>query len=308
MSPTCWQVSTPITPSFRRLPARRRVPRRLDGVLRAYAPKRTARCPLSPVVPSPYGSVPLLGVVPDLPMLGESTLRDLEHALEGDLIAGHRYRPLHFGVNDAFLVTTGLRRFLRRAFQQRDRSWNRPLFVTHATRDDLLLGFLAHHQKKMAAQCGQIDGDNDWAGRDTCAILSASSVAFRPTILTHPPPTAHTPPCTTYSSPMRSPRPAGAMVLSIGASKSFPDLVDYPDDREPLSYLTKMAKDTDAPVLITQHGTVDALERIKKFTAKHTVDDFSREIVSSSSLTKVGSSCVLRSPWPSWPYLEEPQL
>ena len=66
------------------------------------------------------------------------------------------------------------------------------------------------------------------------------------------------------------------MVLSIGASKSFPDLVDYPDDREPLSYLTKMAKDTDAPVLITQHGTVDALERIKKFTAKHNVDDFSR--------------------------------
>jgi len=174
--------------------------------------------------------VPLLGVVPDLPYLSESTLHDLEIALGADLIAGHRCRHLHFRPDDAFLVTTGLRRFLRRAFEQREFGWDRPLFVTHATRDDLLLGFLAHHQKKLAEQGGRI-GDDDWAG---------------------------------------------AMVLSVGASATFPDLVEHSDDVEPLSYLMRMAVDTDAPVMITPLGTVDALERIKSFTAKHNVNDFSR--------------------------------
>jgi len=173
--------------------------------------------------------VPLLGVVPDLPTLAELTLHDLEIALEADLIAGHRYRPLHFDAKDAFLVTTGLRRFLRRAFQQRE--WRRPLFVSHATRDDLLLGFLAHHQKKMAQQAGEIHGEDHWAG---------------------------------------------AMVLSVGASEAFPDIEQFSEDLKPHSYLTRMAVDTDAPVLVTQLGTMDALERIKKFTAKHNVNDLSR--------------------------------
>ncbi|KAL1503498.1 hypothetical protein AB1Y20_011979 [Prymnesium parvum] len=172
--------------------------------------------------------VPLLGVVPDLPYLGKATLGDLEGVLEANLLAGHRCRGLHYGVHDAFLVTTGLRRFLRRAFEQREANWNRPLFVTHATRDDLLLGFLAHHQKKMKQQENEIHGADMWAG---------------------------------------------AIVLSIGASRNFPDLEFVADDHQPLSYLVKMAVDTDAPVLITNKGTVDALECIKSFTAKHNITD-----------------------------------
>ena len=78
--------------------------------------------------------VPLLGVVPDLPYLGYSSLRDIEHALEGNLLAGDKCRGLHYGQNDIFLITTGLRRFLRRAFQQREKLWRRPLFVTHSVR------------------------------------------------------------------------------------------------------------------------------------------------------------------------------
>jgi len=172
--------------------------------------------------------VPLLGVVPDLPFLGEASLQSLESALSAELIAGEKCRSLHYGTDDAFLVTTGLRRFLRRAFEQRA-EWRRPLFVTHATRDDLLLGFLAHHQKKMKQQDGRVSGKTDWAG---------------------------------------------AMILSVGASKAFPDLDDgFPDDVQPLEYLLKMAKATDAPVLITKLGTVDALERVRSFTAKHTIND-----------------------------------
>ena len=75
--------------------------------------------------------VPLLGVVPELAYLGQPTLRDLERALQGELIAGLKCRNMHYGVTDAFLVTTGLRRFLRRAFQQRDKV-SRRVYTTHA--------------------------------------------------------------------------------------------------------------------------------------------------------------------------------
>mmetsp|Transcript_74503 Transcript_74503/g.148080 ORF Transcript_74503/g.148080 Transcript_74503/m.148080 type:complete len:403 (-) Transcript_74503:370-1578(-) len=175
--------------------------------------------------------VPLLGVVPDMAYLGRPTLANLCSALQGELLAGERCARLHYGVDDAFLITTGLRRFLRRAFEQREKVWRRPLFVTHATRDDLLLGFLAHHQR-VRAQLGDISPQaSDWAG---------------------------------------------AMVLSTGASKAFPDLQEHMDDIEPLSYLVDMAKQVDAPVIITSLGTIDALEAIKKYTAKHNINDTSR--------------------------------
>ena len=134
-------------------------------------------------------------------------------------------------------MTTGLRRFLRRAFQQREKLWRRPLFVTHATRDDLLLGFLNHHQKMMTQQGGRVTDAEDWAG---------------------------------------------AMVLSVGASAQFPDLdADVAEDdaiaeRIPFSYLTQMAVDLDAPVLVTSLGTLDALDRMKTFTAKHNINDTRR--------------------------------
>lgn len=93
--------------------------------------------------------------MPDLPFLGKASLRDLEGALDAKLLAGGRCRGLHYGSNDAFLVTTGLRRFLRRAFEQRAENWTRPLVVTHATRDDLLLGCagtcLIRHPRLLAA-------------------------------------------------------------------------------------------------------------------------------------------------------------
>jgi len=203
-------------------------------VLNKVQPEKVdmVRDKMSKVLRERWG-VPLLGVVPELPYLGQPTLGDLELALGGELIAGSKRRRLHYKTDDAFLVTTGLRRFLRRAFQQRDSTWMRPLFVTHATRDDLLLGFLAHHQKRMTQQGGEIHGKDDWAG---------------------------------------------AMVLSCGASKAFPDLQehDHADDREPLEYLMQMALDTDAPVIVTKFGTVDALETIKTYTAKHNINDRSR--------------------------------
>ena len=74
--------------------------------------------------------VPLLGVVPDMAYLGRPTLANLCSALQGELLAGERCARLHYGVDDAFLITTGLRRFLRRAFEQREKVWRRPRIHT----------------------------------------------------------------------------------------------------------------------------------------------------------------------------------
>lgn len=146
--------------------------------------------------------MPLLGVVPELPYLGQPTLGDLELALGGELIAGSKRRRLHYKTDDAFLVTTGLRRFLRRAFQQRDSTWMRPLFVTHATRDDLLLGFLAHHQKRMTQQASRpisLGKDRALATAQLCP--SACHVES-----THALPGGHVAACLCATSGRRDPR------------------------------------------------------------------------------------------------------
>ena len=120
--------------------------------------------------------------------------------------------------------------------EHQEQKAKRPLVVTHASRDDLFLGFLAHHQKAVASQSLGADEeprDEDWAG---------------------------------------------AMVLGCGTSANFPDLSGEPkrEECEPMSYLTKMAAEVNAPVLLTKLGTFDALETITSFTAKHNIRDRAR--------------------------------
>jgi len=178
--------------------------------------------------------VPLLGAVTDLPVLGRASLHELQKVLGAKLISGEKFSSLDYNLTDAFLVTTGLRRFLNRAFQSNARKvWKRPLFVTHSTRDDLVLGFLAHHQKMMSKQGGQFDGEDDWAG---------------------------------------------AMVVSTGTSAAWPDVdADHADEPEALlPYLKEMAAHTDAPILVTNLGTMDSLTQIKGHTGKHNIHAIAR--------------------------------
>jgi hypothetical protein len=70
--------------------------------------------------------VPLLGVVPDLPYLGTTTLRDIEMALDANLLGGAKCRGLHYGVNDIFLVTTTVARALAARPARRRRATPRP--------------------------------------------------------------------------------------------------------------------------------------------------------------------------------------
>lgn len=107
--------------------------------------------------------VPLLGVVPDLPFLGKPTLHDVEKACEAELLAGLHCRSKHYSHLNVELITTGIRRFMRKATQFDQ--WRRPLFVTHCTRDDVVLGYLALHQHfRVTEHEDRRAGIEPWAG------------------------------------------------------------------------------------------------------------------------------------------------
>ncbi|KAH9107147.1 hypothetical protein LEN26_014354 [Aphanomyces euteiches] len=85
--------------------------------------------------------IPLLGVVPDLPRLAQHSMMDYEDLFHTELLSGHARRMQQYkSVN---LVTSGLRRFL---VELSSNEFNDTLFVAHASRNDIILGFLSHSQ------------------------------------------------------------------------------------------------------------------------------------------------------------------
>ncbi|CAK4075938.1 unnamed protein product [Aphanomyces euteiches] len=85
--------------------------------------------------------IPLLGVVPDLPLLAQHSMMDYEDLFHTELLSGHARRMQQYkSVN---LVTSGLRRFL---VELSSNEFNDTLFVAHASRNDIILGFLSHSQ------------------------------------------------------------------------------------------------------------------------------------------------------------------
>eukprot|EP00980_Cylindrotheca_fusiformis_P021192 scaffold8150_cov118-Cylindrotheca_fusiformis.AAC.1 len=88
-----------------------------------------------------WGGVPLLGCVPDRPFLGHPALSDLERLFQTKLITGEEHRLRHYTVKDVKIVATSLQVFLHTLRTDPSRS----LYVCHASRNDILLGFLLDH-------------------------------------------------------------------------------------------------------------------------------------------------------------------
>jgi len=91
--------------------------------------------------------IPLLGCVPDRPYLGHPALADLETLFKTKLISGVKHRFRHYTVPDITLVTTSLTRFLTNLRERPSRS----LYLCHATREDIVIGFLAEYQRRKRA-------------------------------------------------------------------------------------------------------------------------------------------------------------
>ena len=98
---------------------------------------------------------PILGIVPDRPYLGCPALADIESNFGSVLLSGseHRYRHYDVGSNvqgrsiGMSMITTDLAAFLRTMQRQEDNS--RTLFICHATRDDVILGFLGEYRRRV---------------------------------------------------------------------------------------------------------------------------------------------------------------
>ncbi|CAJ1953486.1 unnamed protein product [Cylindrotheca closterium] len=88
-----------------------------------------------------WDGVPLLGCVPDRPFLGCPALSDLEKLFKTKLLTGENHKLRHYRVQDMNLVATSLQVFLHTLRKNPSRS----LYVCHASRNDILLGFLMDH-------------------------------------------------------------------------------------------------------------------------------------------------------------------
>jgi BioD-like phosphotransacetylase family protein len=84
------------------------------------------------------GDVPLVGCIPDRPFLGCPALNDYERLFGTTLLTGKHHRLRHYRVPDLNLVATSLQVFLR----ELKTNPSRTLYVCHASRNDILLGFL----------------------------------------------------------------------------------------------------------------------------------------------------------------------
>lgn len=97
--------------------------------------------------------VPLLGCVPDRPYLGCPALMDLEALFKTELITGKEHRFKHYSVQQINLVTTSLSRFLENLRNKPCRT----LYISHVTREDLILGFMAEYQRRQAIDDGPFE-------------------------------------------------------------------------------------------------------------------------------------------------------
>lgn len=97
---------------------------------------------------------PILGVVPDRAYLGSPALADIESQFGTTLLSGgdHRYRHYDVGSNvqgrtiGMNMVTTDLAAFLRTMKRQSEDG--RTIYICHASRDDIILGFLGESRRR----------------------------------------------------------------------------------------------------------------------------------------------------------------
>jgi BioD-like phosphotransacetylase family protein len=86
-------------------------------------------------------TIPMLGCIPDRPFLGCPALADLERLFNATVISGSQHRLRHYRIQDLMLVATSLNVFLQTLRQNRLEK-KRTLYVCHASRNDILLGYL----------------------------------------------------------------------------------------------------------------------------------------------------------------------
>jgi BioD-like phosphotransacetylase family protein len=105
--------------------------------------------------------VPLLGCIPDRPFLGCPAIADLNNLFQGSkLLCGQDHSLRHYTVGNIDLATTSLDVFIERLVKNPSRT----LYVCHASRTDIVLGFLHEYQQQTDRQSAMIvTGGQDYS-------------------------------------------------------------------------------------------------------------------------------------------------
>lgn len=141
-----------------------------------------------------WGDVPLLGCIPDRPFLGCPALSDLERLFQTKLMTGEQHRLRHYKVQDLNLVATSLNVFLKNLSTNPTRT----LYVCHASRNDILLGFLlecrpansdgATHRDRESALI--VTGTDEYPlSQQVMDIINGTNMETAPPVLLAPQPT-----------------------------------------------------------------------------------------------------------------------
>jgi len=90
-------------------------------------------------------NIPLLGCIPDRPFLGCPALADLERLFDGSyFVSGKAHALRHYTMSDINLVASSLSVFLKMLRLRPSRT----LYICHASRNDVLLGFMGEYQRR----------------------------------------------------------------------------------------------------------------------------------------------------------------
>jgi dethiobiotin synthetase len=128
-------------------------------------------------------NVPLLGVVPDGPYLSQPSMLDFEDLFKSKLISGPDDVLRHY--DSITLVSMDLRRFNKRLRTERH---SKTLFVTHASRLDIVLSFISHarvHESiwKEPFQAGLVlAGGGDIEESERAALVDIIRMQNRPVL------------------------------------------------------------------------------------------------------------------------------
>ncbi|TDH74314.1 uncharacterized protein CCR75_007817 [Bremia lactucae] len=183
-----------------------------------------------------HWKVPLVGVVPNLSSLSHPSMLDFEGLFQTRILSSRARRFQQY--NKTTLVTAGLRRFLTKLSAP---EYDHTMFVTHVSRNDIILGLLSH------AQNFELTEKRPYGGG---LILTGSPARDQPQdYLLKIIQNAH--------------RPYGGGLILTGS----------PARDQPQDYLLKIIQNAHVPVLYVPITTFKAMEKITHFTAKFNPTD-----------------------------------
>lgn len=188
-------------------------------------------------------SIPVLGCIPDRPFLGCAALSDLERIFHAALLTGAQHRLRHYRMQDVSIVANSLEVFLKQL--RTNAQSKRTLYVCHASRTDILLGYLMESTQRLIKQQEEHEKNPQLF------------VSFE--------------------------EPNELSVLQEGESPSFFESAmvvtgcnDYPISTQILQIITSLPSESAPPILLTDTTTDTVLYNLYNYTPKLNIDDARR--------------------------------